>query len=145
MTKILLLAAAISITGLAASCGSADTSKSAAEKTDAPAAVATPPGALVYTKTWVACHQANGEGLPNSFPPLAKSDFLKDKDKVISQVIKGYTGELTVNGKQFNGSMPAQPLNDQEIADVLTYVYSNFGNTGAPVTVDEVKAVRGRL
>ena len=101
-------------------------------------------GEAVYKKTCITCHQANGEGLPNVYPPLAKSDFLADKEKAIGQVIKGFSGELVVNGKKYNSSMPAQQLNDEEIAAVLTYVYSNFGNSGSAVTADEVKAARSK-
>jgi nitrite reductase (NO-forming) len=76
------------------------------------------------------------------FPPLAKSDFLVDKEKTISQVIHGYTGKLVVNGKEYNNTMPPQSLSDEEVANVLTYVYGSFGNDGRTVSVEEVKAVR---
>jgi nitrite reductase (NO-forming) len=102
-------------------------------------------GTDIYNRTCITCHQANGEGLPNTFPPLAKSDYLVDKERAITQVIKGSSGEIVVNGKKFNNTMPPQPLNDEEIATVLTYVYGNFGNTGGTVTPDEVKAIRAKL
>ena len=108
-------------------------------------ASATISGEAVYKRTCITCHQANGEGLPNTYPPLAKSDFLADKEKEIKQVISGFTGELVVNGTKYNSSMPAQQLNDDEIAAVLTYVNSNFGNTGGAVTAGEVKSVRAKL
>ena len=101
-------------------------------------------GEEVYLKTCVACHQANGGGISNSFPPLAKSDYLADKERAILQVIKGKSGEMVVNGSTYNGTMPPQQLNDEEIAAVLTYVYSSFGNTGGAVTAAEVKAVRDK-
>ena len=50
-----------------------------------------------------------------------------------------------MNGKKYNSAMPAQQLNDEEVAAVLTYVYGNFGNGGTTVTADEVKAVRGKI
>ncbi len=115
------------------------------ESAGAPAATAKGSGEAIYKKTCITCHQANGEGLPNTYPPLAKSDFLVDKEKTIGQVIKGFSGELTVNGKKYNSSMPPQQLTDDEIASVLTYVYSNFGNSGGVVTADDVKAVRTKL
>lgn len=99
-------------------------------------------GETLYKQNCVACHQANGEGLGTTYPPLAKSDFLANKENVIEQVIKGKSGEIVVNGKTYNSSMPPQALNDDEIAAVLTYVYSSFENTGGPVTAAEVKAVR---
>ena len=85
-------------------------------------------GADIYKRTCVACHQANGEGLPNTFPPLAKSDYITNKENTIKQVLKGSSGEITVNGKTFNNTMPPQNLSDEEVAAVLTYVYGNFGN-----------------
>ncbi len=102
-------------------------------------------GESIYKRTCITCHQANGAGLPNSFPPLAKSDYLADKVKTIGQVIKGSSGDIVVNGNKFNNAMPAQTLSDEEIAAVLTYVYSSFGNSGAPVTVGEVKDARTKL
>lgn len=107
----------------------------------APASVS---GEEVYKKTCIACHQASGEGLAGAFPPLAKSDFLPNRTDVILQVIEGKTGEMTVNGVKYNSIMPPQNLNDEEIAAVLTYVYSSWGNSGGPVTVEEVKAVRSK-
>ena len=86
-------------------------------------------GKRIFSTTCAACHQINGEGIPNVFPPLAKSDFLnKDKNRAIHAVVNGLSGQITVNGKNFNGIMPAQILNDEQIAAVLTYVYKNFGN-----------------
>ena len=102
-------------------------------------------GDAVYKKTCVTCHQANGQGLPNTFPPLAKSDYLSDKEKTILQVLKGSAGEIVVNGKTFNSTMPPQQLSDEEIASVLTYVYGNFGNSGGTVTPAEVKTLRAKL
>lgn len=90
-----------------------------------------------------ACHQATGRGLPNQFPPLAASDYLNaDKTRAIKIVIAGRQGEVLVNGIKFNNNMPAFPLGDQEVANVLTYVYNSFGNAGLEVTPEEVKAVR---
>ena len=122
------------------SCGS---DNKQAETTSAPAA-ATPTGKDIYNRVCAACHQASGEGVPNVYPPLAKSDYLADKVKAIQQVLHGKTGEITVNGKTYNGVMPPQQLNDEEIALVLTYVYGNFGNTGGTVTPAEVKAERAK-
>jgi mono/diheme cytochrome c family protein len=100
-------------------------------------------GKAVYNQTCVACHQATGLGIPGAFPPLAKSDYLnKDTNRTIKQVIKGSTGAMTVNGKKYNGAMPAQALSDQQIADALTYVYSSWGNNKTKVTPAMVKAQR---
>jgi len=100
-------------------------------------------GKAVYAKTCVACHQATGAGIPGAFPPLAKSDYLNaDVNRAIKQVIKGSNAPITVNGKKFTTAMPPQVLNDQEIADVLTYVYASWGNKKTSITPAMVKAQR---
>jgi nitrite reductase (NO-forming) len=94
--------------------------------------------------TCFACHMANGEGLPNVFPPLAKSDYLKaDKERAVRIVTKGLSGPVTVNGKTYNNVMPPLPLDDHQVADVLTYVMNSFGNDGGTVSVADVRRVRG--
>jgi len=102
-------------------------------------------GARVYAAACVACHQADGQGLPNAFPPLAGSDFLKaDPQRAIGIVLHGLTGPVTVNGKEFNSVMPPMTqLSDAEIADVLSYVMNSWGNDFGLVTAADVAAVRG--
>lgn len=114
------------------------------EAASAPAHAAAPNGESVFKRTCVSCHMANGEGIENVYPPLAKSDYLGDKERAITQVIKGSSGEIVVNGKKYNNTMPPQQLNDEEIAAVLTYVYAHWDNNGSTVTVDEVKAARAK-
>jgi nitrite reductase (NO-forming) len=100
-------------------------------------------GKKVFSTTCFACHQPDGKGIPNVFPPLAGSDFLNaDKNRAIGIVLHGKTGQVTVNGKQFNNIMPAQNLTDEQIAYALTYVYHSFGNSGKTVTKEEVSKVR---
>ncbi len=100
-------------------------------------------GKQIYMQTCFACHQANGEGVANAFPPLAKSDFLNaDTDRAIKTVIKGLRGEISVNGTKYNSIMPSQVLSDEEVANVLTYVYNSWGNNGTEVKPDMVKKVR---
>ncbi len=96
-----------------------------------------------------ACHQPTGLGLPGMFPPLAGSDWVNapKADRIIRNVLHGVMGPLNINGKAFSTPAPMMPpqgaaLNDQQIADVLTYVRSSWGNTGGPVTPDQVKTVR---
>ncbi|GGG99070.1 anaerobically induced outer membrane protein [Polaribacter pacificus] len=100
-------------------------------------------GKQVYMKTCFACHQATGQGIPNAFPPLAKSDYLNaNVDRAIGIVKHGKTGEITVNGKKYNSVMTAQNISDIEIADVMTYIYNSWGNNKTNVTVDRVKKVK---
>jgi len=102
-------------------------------------------GRRLFTSICAACHQPTGRGLPNMFPPLAGSDYLNaDKNRAIKIVIFGRQGEVVVNGQKFNNNMPLFPLTDDNIANVLTYVYNSFGNSGFEVTPDEVKVLRAQ-
>jgi len=98
-------------------------------------------GEEVYGKTCKACHQATGKGIPSAFPPLAESDYLlEDKNRAIKTVLEGLTGEITVNGNTFNGTMTPQAISDQEVVDVLNYVLNSWGNAGGEVTLEDVAA-----
>ena len=91
------------------------------------------------------CHQPNGLGIPLAFPPLAGSEWLDgDVERQAKIVVKGLIGEIEVKGEAYNSAMAPLELmlNDQEVADVLTYVNNAWGNSGPLVTADEVKAVR---
>jgi mono/diheme cytochrome c family protein len=102
-------------------------------------------GAQVYTANCVACHQANGGGLPGVFPPLAGSEWVLAGDKIpVNILLHGVTGKLTVKDVAYNGQMPAfkDKLNDAEIAAVLDYVRVNFGNSAGKISADVVKAER---
>jgi nitrite reductase (NO-forming) len=101
-------------------------------------------GRALFNGTCSVCHQDNGEGLPNVFPPLAKSDFLlADRARAIATVLNGRSGPVTVNGNTFNSVMPPMSqLNDDEIANILTYVLNSWGNNGGHVTAAEVAQVR---
>jgi nitrite reductase (NO-forming) len=102
-------------------------------------------GEVVFKTNCVACHQASGLGIPNAFPPLAKSDFFnKDKIRAIKIVSGGLQGKVVVNGNEFNGVMPAWNLSDEQIANVLTYAYNSWGNSGKEVTPKDVKANRAK-
>jgi glucose/arabinose dehydrogenase/mono/diheme cytochrome c family protein len=104
-------------------------------------------GAALFLVNCSACHQPNGEGIPKIFPPLAKSDYLMaDKERSIRIAIQGTSGPITVNGTEFQGVMPApSAMEDQQVADVLTYVRNSWGNHGDAVTAAEVKQVRSSL
>ncbi|MBK5212785.1 MAG: nitrite reductase, copper-containing [Flavobacteriaceae bacterium] len=98
-----------------------------------------------FMATCVACHQANGQGIESAFPPLAKSDYLNaDVDRAISIVLHGKTGEITVNGKKYNSVMTAQALSNEEVSNVLTYVYNSWGNSKKEVTPEMVEAIRNQ-
>ena len=100
-------------------------------------------GKQVYTQNCLACHQATGAGIPNAFPPLAESDYLNaDVHRAIEVVKFGLTGEVKVNGNVYNSAMPKQNISDEDVANVLTYVYNNWGNNKTEVTPEMVKKVK---
>ncbi|HEX3133512.1 MAG TPA: c-type cytochrome, partial [Planctomycetota bacterium] len=98
----------------------------------------------------ITCHQPNGQGIPNIYPPLANKEWVGGDDvRMIKIVLKGLWGPLEVNGKRFDPTKGVPPmmgfgpmLNDQEIAAVLTYVRQSFGNDYDPITPDAVQKVR---
>jgi hypothetical protein len=104
-------------------------------------------GGALFQIHCAACHQPNGRGVLNVFPPLAQSDYLlADKERSIRIVIQGLSGPIKVNGVAYQGVMPTPPpLEDRQIADILTYVRSAWGNGGDAITAAEVKKVRAEL
>jgi len=103
-------------------------------------------GQQLYSTVCTACHQPDGRGLEGAFPPLARSDFLlNDPQAAIRVLIEGRQGPITVNGKTYDGAMPDFSLSNEDIAAVLSYVRSNFGNAGAAVTPEDVQRIRAGL
>lgn len=102
-------------------------------------------GKAVYESNCLACHGAEGKGVEGTFPPLEKSDyFAKDTVKLIHAVTKGVNGTIKVNGKEYNGMMPAVALGEQDVANVATYVLNSFGNAGGQVSVEEVAKAKAQ-
>jgi nitrite reductase (NO-forming) len=100
-------------------------------------------GEQLFAGTCSVCHQANGQGLAGVFPPLAKSDFLANITNSIRAVVHGLSGKVTVNGTEYNSVMPPMnQLNDDEIANILTYVLNSWGNPGGSVSKEDVKKQR---
>lgn len=101
-------------------------------------------GEQVYTANCASCHQANGEGMAGTFPPIAGSEQANGPaEEHIKIVLKGLSGPIKVKGTEYNGAMPPfAQLSDEEIAAVVSYERSSWGNTGGAVTADQVKALR---
>lgn len=96
-------------------------------------------GKRVYEVNCQACHQANGQGIANAFPPVASSDFLQaDHDRAIDIVLNGLSGPIVVNGNQFDGVMPSMRLSDEAIANVLTYLLNSWDGQGGQVSAQMV-------
>jgi nitrite reductase (NO-forming) len=100
-------------------------------------------GRRIYSQSCMACHMTNGEGLANVFPPLAASDYLNaDPNRAIRTILHGLSGEVTVNGVKYNNIMPAQVLSDEQVANVLTFVYQSWGNKAQEITPAMVASQR---
>lgn len=96
-------------------------------------------GIFLYKNNCANCHQNKGEGLAALYPPLAGSDYLKDKKSVICLIRYGQKGPIVVNGKHYNRPMPAQPqLSDLEIAEIVTYIYKEWAGE---TKITDVKTV----
>jgi nitrite reductase (NO-forming) len=101
-------------------------------------------GETLFNGTCSVCHQNNGAGVTNVFPPLAKSDFLAaDSKRAIGIVLNGLSGPVTVQGQQYNSVMPPMSqLNDDEVANILTYALNSWGNSGGKLSAQDVAEVR---
>jgi mono/diheme cytochrome c family protein len=85
------------------------------------------------------CHQRDGKGLSNLYPAIVP-EYLKDKSKVICWIKNGVNQSVTVNGKTFNRPMPANPaLKELEIAEIMTYMYTTWGNDAKITTTETVQ------
>jgi mono/diheme cytochrome c family protein len=101
-------------------------------------------GAKIYQQYCSACHQMNGKGASGRFPPLMGTDWVTgDKERLIKVLLNGMEGSLKIGDEVYNGAMPQHRfLNDGEIAQVLTYIRSSFGNEASEVSADEVEQLR---
>ena len=99
-------------------------------------------GILVYKNNCANCHQAKGQGLAELYPPIAHSDYLANKKSVICLIRYGQQGAIKVNGKTYNRPMPAQPqLSDLEVAELVTYIYNEWGNETKVTSVKNVTPI----
>jgi mono/diheme cytochrome c family protein len=149
----LTLAAAVTLAACAKNSGSTDASASSdaagtAGKTAAPmhaaATKANANGAKVFQTNCSSCHQPDGKGVPGTFPPLAGNPLVISDPKFVIHIVKyGLTGKIAVQGHAFNGIMPpwGSQLSNGDIADVITYVRSSWGNKAPAVTEADVAAV----
>ncbi|HET6223982.1 MAG TPA: copper-containing nitrite reductase [Dongiaceae bacterium] len=103
-------------------------------------------GQALFNGTCSVCHQPTGTGLPNVFPPLAKSDYLAaDPKRAVAVLLNGLSGKVTVNGAEFNSVMPPMSqLQDDEVANILTFVLNRWGNPGGRISAEDVAKVRAQ-
>ncbi|MFC7337698.1 PVC-type heme-binding CxxCH protein [Haloferula chungangensis] len=109
-------------------------------------------GRTIFNKegSCVTCHQESGDGLKEIYPPISSGEWVTgDKDRLIKLVLHGIWGKIEVNGKVYDPEKGVPPMtavgamfNDKEVAAVLTYVRSSWGNDASDVSEEEVKAIR---
>ena len=105
-----------------------------------------PKGKKTYDRVCSPCHNADAKGIANFSPALSGSKIiLGPSNKLIRVMLKG-SEELKNYPGHGKGGMPAQAeLKDRRIANLLTYIRSNFGNKAPAVTADEVKTERAKM
>jgi len=96
-------------------------------------------GKSIYEAQCMSCHMAEGEGLEGIFPPLAKTDYLNDKDRLIKIVLQGVRGPMKIHGIDYNGEMTGFDLNNEQVSDVLNYIRNSWGNKGVPILPAEIQ------
>ena len=107
-------------------------------------------GKRIYTQNCVVCHQTSGLGMPGQFPPLVGSEWVVGGDWVadnhlVSILLHGMQGAVQVKGVTYNNAMPPwKQLKDDQIAAVLTYIRSEWGNAAAPISPEYVKSMRDK-
>jgi mono/diheme cytochrome c family protein len=103
-------------------------------------------GEKVYTQHCLLCHQSNGAGVSGLNPPLIGTDYVVgDKDRLLEIILYGSNVGLVVNGSTYANAMPAfQTLNDEDIANVSSYIRNSFGNSAQGITTNEVIAIRSK-
>lgn len=140
------LLTAAAVIAASAACGGGD--KPAADTAAAPPAAVASGGEALYQQRCMSCHQTTGLGIPGTYPPLAGSEYAAAADPAvpIRIVMHGIQGPITVKGTTYNSLMPAYGvgvvMTDEEIASLLTYVRSSWGNTASAVTAADVAKER---
>ena len=160
MRGLLIAGALVALSAMLAACSNSansaasadnDASASASAAPAAPAATSAVAqngasandGAGVYVTNCSSCHQTNGAGLPGAFPPLVHNAVVIGDAKNVVHIVKfGLNGKIQVGSQAYNGTMPAwgQNLSDGQIASVITFVRSSWGNHAGAVTAADVTA-----
>ena len=128
-----------------ASAASVASAQAAPKKGAAAKPTAAPDGSKIFATTCVVCHELDGTGKEQLYPPLAGSEWVQgDEAKLIRIILHGLTGPVEVAGETFSGAMPGwgPVLEDKDIAAVATYIRSSWGNKAAPVTAAKVTSIR---
>lgn len=98
-------------------------------------------GQQLFIQHCSSCHQTDGQGLAQLFPPLNKSDYLDNHlDSVACIIHNGLSGDIVVNGVTYNQPMPAIPqLTALDIAEITTYIFNSWGREHGIIGVKEIE------
>lgn len=106
-------------------------------------------GKAVYDSVCGACHGADGLGKPGQAPTLAGSEWVITKgfNRVAHITLKGMAGPIKVRGQDWNLNMAAMgaALPDEDLAGVLTYIRTAWGNKAGAVTGEDIKKIRSEM
>jgi mono/diheme cytochrome c family protein len=105
-------------------------------------------GRKVYATNCASCHQASGSGVAGQYPPLAGSEWVTGSDERLGLILLyGMSGPVTVKGQKYSGANQMPPwasIGEQKIADVLTFIRSEWGNKASEVTAAGLKDLKSR-
>jgi len=102
-------------------------------------------GKKIYEAKCLACHQADGGGVPNMNAPLDAASNVVGKDiaRLVRIIRYGYNERIALDGLYYSNAMTASPdLKDNEIADLLTYIRNSWSNKASAVTIAQVQAAK---
>lgn len=105
-------------------------------------------GKMIYLQRCMVCHQADGGGVPKLNAPLDGSTAVNGANiaKLVKNIVKGFNDRVEIDGEFYENAMPAAAdLTDAQIADVLTFIRTNWSNKAGPVTLMQVKQIRSKL
>ncbi len=102
-------------------------------------------GYQLYTANCANCHQADGKGLANLYPPIVGTKYVSATGTLVCIIKNGLAGKIVVDGKSYNRPMPANPrLTDIEIAEIVTYVNNSWGGETTYTRTDSVTTMLKR-
>ncbi len=146
--KQLTFAITLFLAGILYACGGGGASQETARQSTKETTEANPVasvGEKVYSQYCYSCHQAKGVGVQGLYPPINNgTDWVTgDKARLIGIILNGMQGEIEVHGETYNNAMPQHGyLSNEEVAGVLTYIRSNWGNDASSINPEEVQKVR---
>lgn len=96
-------------------------------------------GKAIYEVQCMSCHMAEGGGIEGVFPPLAKTDYINEKNRLIKVTLLGVRGPMKINEVNYDAEMTGFDLNDEQVSDVLNYIRNSWGNKGAAILPREIQ------